>query len=190
MQKEFLADRKKGLEEAFFAEQDATLRRRLREADAVKAKRDALFAASGISDAAALDELVALGITAETLAALSLVPLVAVAWADGEIDAREREAALSGAEQAGLVKGGTGYDLLEGWLAKRPGPDLFAAWKGYVAALSPTLDAHARETLKAEVLGRARAVAEAAGGFLGFGSRVSEAERAALAGLEGAFDAR
>ena len=67
MHGEFLSDRKKGLEEAFFAEQDAALRRRLRDADTAKAKRDALFAASGIADAAALDELVALGITAETL---------------------------------------------------------------------------------------------------------------------------
>ena len=190
MERQFLADRRKGLEEAFFAEQDAALRRRLREADEAKAKREALSAASGISDPAVLDKLAALGITGETLAALSLVPVVAVAWADGEIDARERAAALSGAERAGLAKGSTGYALLEGGLAQRPTPDLLAAWNGYIAALSPTLGAHARETLKAEMLGRARAVAEAAGGLLGLGPRISDAERAVLAGLEDAFAGR
>lgn len=187
MDKEFLADRRRGLEEAFFAEQDAALRRRLRDADEAKARREALSAASGITDAAVLDKIAGLGLGGETLAALSVVPLVAVAWADGEMDARERDAVVSGAERSGLAEGSAAHRLLEGWLTQRPPPELLSAWTDYVAALSPTLGADARDALKAGVLGRARAVAEAAGGFYGLGPRVSEAERAVLSKLEGAF---
>lgn len=190
MEKDLLTNRRKGLEEAFFAEQDITLRRRLRAADETRAVRDALFAASGITDVDVLDRLTTTGITGETLAALSLVPLVAVAWADGDLDGRERAAALSGAERSGLVEGSAGHQLFAQWLGRRPPPELLATWKAYVAALSPTLNDAARDTLRADVLDRARAVAEAAGGFLGIGPRISEAERFVLEELGQAFAGR
>ena len=189
MTSDFLGSRKKGLEEAFFAEQDARVRRKLREADEAQASRDTLAAASGISDAGVLDRLAALGISGETLAALSLTPMVLVAWADGEIDDKERAAVLSGAEQMGLARGAPSHQLLESWLTKHPPATLLASWKDYVAALAPTLDAAARDTLKTETLHRARAVAEATGGFLGLGSKVSDAEQSVLTELERSFDA-
>lgn len=189
MARDFLDDRRTGLEEAFFAKQNEMLRQRLRQADEDKAKREALAAASGINDPAVLDSLGKLGIGAETLAALSLVPVVAVAWADGSIDERERSAILQAAEGAGVGKGGTAYPILEGWLRERPPPAVLDAWKGYVRALSGTLDSGARDKLKADLLGRARTVAEATGGFMGLGHRVSAAERAALDELERAFAA-
>lgn len=188
MPSDFLAERKKGLEEAFFAEQDAILRRRLREADEVKARRDALASASGIKDAAVLDKLAAAGLTGETVAALSLVPLVLVAWADGEVDERERAAALSAAEEIGLSRDEPSHALLQGWLDRRPPQDLHAAWKAYAAALSATLDPMARRALRTGMMDRARYVAEAAGGFLGMGRRVSDAEQAVLDELGRAFD--
>ena len=190
MNEDFLADRRKGLEEAFFAEQDAVLRRRLREVDEAGSRRQVLSSASGITDHAVLDRLAALGITGETAAALSLVPLVAVAWADGQIDERERAAALSGAERLGLTRGDAGHRLFDGWLAKRPPPELLTSWKAYIAALAPTLGGDARDALRTALLGHARAVAEAAGGFLGIGPKISDAERSILADLEQVFDVR
>ena len=136
MEKEFLEDRRRGLEEAFFAEHDAALRRRLREAGEAKAEREALSAASGITDTALLERLVALGISSETLTALSVIPMVAVAWADGKVDELERRAVLSGAERLGVARGEAGYELLEGWLGRRPPRELLPAWRDYIAALS------------------------------------------------------
>jgi tellurite resistance protein len=187
LSEDFLAGRKKGLEDAFFAEQDARLRRQLREADEAGSRRKALSSATGIADDAVLDRLTALGITGETAAALSLIPLVAVAWADGQIDERERSAALAAAERLGLSKGEAGHQLFDGWLARRPPPDLLTSWKAYIAALAPTLDQEARDALRTALLGHAQAVAEAAGGFLGIGSKISDAERSVLADLEQAF---
>ncbi len=187
MSNDFLGDRKAGLEDAFFAQQDAILRRRLGEKDETNARREALSVTSGIKDDAVLDKLLAQNVTGATLAALSLVPLVVVAWADGSLDAKERSAILAGAEQAGLGKEHASYQLFEGWLARKPPPELVATWREYVSALSATLTDDARQALKSELLGRARAVAEAAGGFMGMGQKVSVAEAAVLGELEQAF---
>jgi hypothetical protein len=50
------------------------------------------------------------------------------------------------------------------------------------------LPAQVREALRPDVLGRAREVAEAAGGFLGLGSKVSDDERRVLGELERALE--
>ena len=56
MSEEFLGDRRKALEEEFFAKQNQRLLRQFRETMAVKAKHEALAAASGITDAAVLEQ--------------------------------------------------------------------------------------------------------------------------------------
>ena len=187
MSEDLLGDRRKALEEAFFAKHNAQLRQRLQEAETARVQKDTLRTVSGITDEAVLDQLIALGIHSETVAALALIPLIEVAWADGTIEAKERQAILSAAQAAGLSEGSASYQLLEGWLTNRPASTLLAAWKDYVAALTATLDAAAKMTLKQDLLGRARAVAEAAGGFLGLGEKISNAERAKLTELERAF---
>lgn len=184
---DFLKERRTGLEEAFFAEQDAILRRRMAEEDQKNSTIEALSAASGIKDRVVLDKLLALNISVTTLTALAMVPMVLVAWADDRIDPKERDAVLSGAEQVGLHKDDVGYQLLKGWLAQRPPAALADTWKSYVTALSASLDHEARGKLKADLLDRAKTVAEAAGGFLGLLKSVSPAEKAVLDDLERAF---
>jgi hypothetical protein len=180
-------DRRVALEEAFFAEEDARARRRLREAAEARSRKEALAAASGIADDAVLERLAALDLGADTVAALALVPLVAVAWADGAIDDKERAAVLAAAAEAGVGGEEAGGRLLERWLREPPPPGLLAAWADYIRAVSASLDGEARRALGADLLGRARRVAEATGGFLGVGRRVSAAEEAALERLAAAF---
>jgi tellurite resistance protein len=187
MSKDQLGDRAKAMEESFFAKQNEALRQRLRESEETQTKKQALSAASGITDDALLDKLVALNLQGETLAALSLVPLVVVAWADGHIDSRERAAVLSAANSEGLHKEETSYQLLEQWLANPPPPDMLVKWRAYIQALSATLDNEARQTLKSAILDRAREIANVAGGFLGIGSRVAKAEKVVLEDLARSF---
>lgn len=187
MADEFLGDRRKALEEAFFAKQDAILRQKLRDTEDARLKKVALSAASGITDDAALERLVALHIDGNALAALSLVPLVAIVWADGRIDDKERTAALAKATEIGLNKGDISYELFARWLARRPPPELLAAWKDYIGALSATLTPEAVHALRRDLLQRARSVAEASGGFLGIGRGPSASEAAVLEELENAF---
>ena len=106
---ESMDQRRRALEDAFFAEQDRKLRDKLVAADPTAARRTALTETSGITDPQVLDRLMALDIGPETLAALSLVPLVLVAWADGTIDDKERTAVLKAAAEGHVALGSTGY---------------------------------------------------------------------------------
>lgn len=187
MSDEFLGGRRKALEESFFAKENEKLRRALREQETAKARKEALAAASGISDDTVLETLIGLDIAADTVAALALVPLVEVAWADGSIDDKERKAILVAAEQTGLEKDSASHELLQSWLARRPDQDVRTAWKDYVSAICDTLGPEPQQQLKQQVLGRARKVAEAAGGVLGLGSKISKTEQAVLDELEQAF---
>ena len=187
MSKEFLSNRRKRLEETFFHKQNAKLQEQLRVQALESADMNALSAASGINDEAVLQRLFALGIRCDTLAALCLIPLIEIAWADHDLNRKERDAILSGAEQAGLKKNTPSHELLESWLEEKPGPDLLLTWKEYVGELSAALSGDEKNSLKHDLLARARNVSDAAGGFLGFGNRVSEAEDAMLTELEQAF---
>ena len=181
MEKDFLGERRKGFEEEFFRRQEAALLQRLRDEEARGSARQALAAASHITDEALLDQLAALGIKPETLVALSLVPLVEIAWADGTVQASERHAILEAARAAGLVEGSGGDRLLQGCLSALPPAHLRTLWVHYIKALCAGLSDEGREALKADLLERARRVAGAAGGVIGMGPKVSSKEAALLA---------
>jgi hypothetical protein len=187
MQKGPLEDRRAALEEAFFAQHNEQLLARMRQADAMKAAREALATASGLSDAPVLERLVALGIRPETLSALRLVPLVLVAWADGPPPAEERAAVMGGAAAGGIAPGSTAQALLEGWLTQRPGPAVAEAWQAYARALTAGLSGVEREALRSAVLREAHAVADARRGFLGFAHRTSAQEAVVLHWVEAAL---
>ncbi|HET9626992.1 MAG TPA: hypothetical protein VFP84_36785 [Kofleriaceae bacterium] len=182
-----LQDREKALENQFFDRENqqkiAAMKQRL---DA-SATKDELRKASGMSDEAVLEQLVALGLRGNTIAALSLVPLIQVAWADGEIQDNERVAILQGAHGKGLEEGTAGYDLLQTWLDKAPGDQLFHAWEAYIKALASQLNDEQNRLLKNQIVGFAKMVAKAAGGILGF-AKTSASEEAVLVKIEAAFD--
>jgi hypothetical protein len=183
-----LSDREKALEESFFAKQNERLREALRRREQARLSRAELARVSGIADAEVLDALVALGIGADTWTALAVVPLVEVAWANGRVEDKERRAVLAGAEANGIAAGSPSHQLLEGWLAVRPDGRLLQAWGEYIVGLCANLDPAAKHLLRDEVMGRARNVARAAGGFLGLGDRISPEEEVVLNELEKAFE--
>jgi hypothetical protein len=184
---EVLRGHGRSLEDEFFHREDKRLLAKLADLKATEATREALARASGISKPEVLDKLLALGIKAETVAALSIVPLIEVAWADGSLDTKERQAILDRARNAGVGTGSTGQALLEAWLERRPDPKLLDAWTHMVRGLREQLGPVEAAQLKGGLLDQARAVASASGGILGMGSKVSGAEAAMLARLEAAF---
>jgi len=182
-----LDQRRDALEAMFYGSPSEPLRRRLQLEQEEQEAKAALAGASGIADPELLQQLAGLGIRAETLAALTLIPLVEVAWADGHMDPREREAVLRGAESCGIERGTPSHGLLEIWTRDRPAPELVESWKAFSRALCSELSADQRGHLEEKLVGRARAVAEAAGGFLGLVSKVSREEASVLEDLEAAF---
>jgi hypothetical protein len=100
------------LEDAFFTKENARLLEQLKG----KQKREALREMVKVEDETFLDRLIELGIGPETVLALTLVPLIAVAWADGTLDGRERDAIIKAAEEKGVSPETAGHQLLETWL--------------------------------------------------------------------------
>lgn len=182
-----LHDRGKAMEDKFFAAKDSQLLEKMRKEMAAQESRKALEAASGLTDAAVLDSLAESGITPETLTAVALIPLVAVAWADKKMEPAEKTAILQAADAAGVKSGSASYATMEAWLQAQPSADLLETWKSYVGAMSTSLDSAAYSQLKTSVIERAEAVAESAGGFLGLVHKISDVERKVLDELANAF---
>lgn len=178
-----LERRRRALEEAFFNKYNDELLAKLRAKEEAKQKRLGLAAATGISDEKVLDDLLAANVAPETLAALSIAPLVLLAWRDGKMEDRERAAILRAADEQGMPHTSTAYQLIEKWLKERPGDELVAAWKGYVGALRQNLPAPAYAALRKDILERTTKVARSAGGYLGF-ARVTKEEKELLARIE------
>ncbi len=176
------------LGDAFFSGEADAERERLKLALEELEARDHIAEATGIRDEAVLAELAGLGIRVETLSALSLFPLVHVAWSDGEMDVRERAAVLEAAAVAGLESDSIPYRLLEIWTLERPPEDLLIAWKAFVGALKHELKDGEAENLARNLLGRAERVAKAAGDALERSPHVSAVEQQALDELQAVFE--
>ena len=95
----------KSLEDAFFARENAALLEAMRKKAAHKERLDALRGVMPNADDALLERLLELGVSAQTILAMLLLPLARVAWADGVIDAKERAAILKAAEERDIRRG-------------------------------------------------------------------------------------
>jgi hypothetical protein len=177
----------KALEDSFFAKENERILQELRAASAREEKKKEIREYLNIDSDEIINALVDLEVEPETLVAFSLVPLVEVAWADGEIQAKERDAIVKAAVERGVEEGSPTCDLLRNWLQTKPDARLLEVWKSYIAELNESLGERSKEHLKSSTLGRARAIAEAAGGFMGVAS-ISAAEKKMLEELEWSFD--
>ncbi len=181
-----LKSKAKALEDSFFARENERILRELREASVREEKKKEFREYLDIDDDEIVNALVDLEVEPETLVAFSLVPLVEVAWADGEIQQEEREAIIKAAIERGVEESSPTCNLLRNWLQTKPSPELLEVWKSYVEALKPSLGDRAKAHLRDGTLDRAREIADAAGGFLGVAT-ISAAEKKMIEELEQAF---
>lgn len=178
-----LKERGQALEDMFFAEHDRKLIAALKERAAKKEAAEAIGHQTGIDDGEVLSAVAELGVTEESLAAFSMMPLLYVAWGDNVMDEAEKVAILTEALASGIHRDSAAYHLLELWLTREPHPELIATWQSFHTALAAQLSESKRQAIKDDLIARAQRVARASGGFLGFGS-VSAAEQAVLEKLE------
>ena len=174
------------MEDHFFFANDQRLIEARKALKQMQETKENLAKVSGIHNEAVLEKLVALDIRPETLATLFAIPLIEVAWADGEMHEKERSELRKFAETTGLRNKDIDHELVSVWLKDKPDPALMEAWEHYIQALSRQLSKEECQSLKNDVLADARAVAQAAGGFLGFG-KLSLEEQKMLDRLEAAF---
>jgi hypothetical protein len=186
MSSDALHKRERALEEEFFAKRNQQLRDKLKATFERELTREQLKAATGITDPAILERLIALQVRGETMAAFWLYPLVEVAWADGKLDRKERDAILEAAVAGGIERGSPGYEALEAAMADGPTEARRKVWFAFAKDLNSRLDTSERRRVREDLVARARRVAEASGGLLGV-ARTSAAEQRILDAIAEAF---
>lgn len=187
MSKDPFEQRRQGFEAEFFEHREKELIAKLRQKLAMEPSREALRQISGISDEEVIDTLMQMHVNGDTFAAFGLYPLVEIAWADGRVDDREREAFLKAAAEHGLGPGTPGHEALRIFLKETPRADARKAWFTWAREVNKSLTAQERRKVREGLVMRARAVAEASGSFLGLTNPISENEARVIARIEEAF---
>lgn len=179
--------RGKSLEDAYFAQRDRELAARLKQRLNADELKHLLHFSVGLKDELAVQGFAHLHTGVEVVAAMALLPLVEVAWCDGQVSPEEKAAVLRGAADMGMGPDSPLHSFLQNWLDHRPAPAAMDAWRNYVRAFVQIVEPAHAATARENILGRAEKVARAAGGFMGMGNKVSQAEQACLDSLAQAF---
>ncbi len=177
------------LHDAFFQDRDQELLDFLQfDEEAVEEhERSRLQTIARTDDPDVLEALKQIGITSASMTAFMLLPLVRLAWADARIQNGEIDSILKNATEDGIAYGTPAYWLLNRWLNERPTEKMIDAWWKYAQALACELSETSLEAFRHATLGRARRVAEASGGILGMGTKISEIEHLVLNDLANAL---
>jgi hypothetical protein len=173
-------------EDRYFKEQEAHLREKLREELEANAKtaeaRRHIAETVGVTDDEVAERIRELGFDGNTAHVLYLMPLVAVAWADGTLSGQERKTIVAAAEAHGIQPGSPGAILLSSLLEKRPSDELLDQ---ILAILKDILQA--KSLAPSDVVSACFDVAEASGSFMGFSDKISGEERSVLERITSGF---
>lgn len=181
--------RGQALENEYFQRVDQELLRKLREAGQRENRLEELAKATGLHDDEVGAHLLSAGIDASNVAALTLTPIVFVAWASGTVSPEERQGVISAALRRGVGSNPLAFQLLEQWLETRPPRDLWNLWKEYAAAIHAALPPSTAEKLRTRLLAQCESVAMASGGVLGV-DKICPAERRVMDEVESVLPSR
>lgn len=170
------------IENHFFAETEKMIVKRLQASADSEQGRAELLRSTGIDDKQLIDEMAQLGITAEGVLALRLLPLVMVAWAQDHVDQDEHAAVMAEAHRLGIVEDSVAWVLLDVWMRKLPPAKSIDAWKRYMHGVFERISPVAQQKLIDATHHQMTAVAKASGGHLGLG-KVSKQEKHMIDGL-------
>ena len=177
-----LAERGRSLEEEYFRRKDRELIERMRNARAAEHARGEISRKTGLQDPELLQQLQELGFTPETVDLLPLVPVLEMAWAEGEITAAERTLIVKFARNLGVAEHSAGDEQLQQWIEIRPDDTVFRGATRLIAAMLESGSNFAGRSLTADdLVAYLEEIATASGGILGLRlMSVSSEERALL----------
>jgi hypothetical protein len=178
--KDAFEQRKSGLEEEYFRKKEQELIEQIRRRNAKQEERQELAEAVGVVDEEILATLEELGYTRDTVKLLHLVPLAQIAWASGSVTPREREMVLRLCEWRGVEKDSPAWEQLNKWLDERPSDDFFLKTLRIIRHLLDVQTAKEQVASRTDLISFCIRIANASGGFLGVGSKVSAEEQMAL----------
>jgi hypothetical protein len=172
------AERGRALEDEYFRKRDRELIDKLRRAAETDQARGELSKQTGVTDPALLADLQDIGLTADTVVLLPLVPAVELAWAEGDVTPAERQLVVSIARTRGIAEGSAPDRLLHTWLASRPTPEQFARARRLLSALLDSGAQVAKDLTADQLVKYCEQIASASGGLFGLPMRaVSMEER-------------
>lgn len=170
--------RGKVLEDAFFYKVDRELidllSKRLQREEKVRL----IANATGIRDQKHLKLLADSGFELSTLHFI-WVPLILVAWADGNAEKIEKETIAGILVSKGISQETISRVVAHDWFRKKPAEELWEIWAELSAATSASLSPPIYNELIDEIVGLCRCVADASGGFMGLG-KISTTETQAI----------
>jgi hypothetical protein len=175
--------RGKSLEDAYFAERDRQLVEQLRDQLNDAEKKRLLSVTLGLTE----HEMAHLAPGLEVPPTIAILPLVEVAWCDGQVTVAEKNAILKATTDLGVQKDLPFYVFLQNWLDSRPSAAALDLWKVYIKELTAKVGPVLAVKIQDGIMGRAEKIAAAAGGILGFNT-ISDAERKCLHELNAAFN--
>jgi uncharacterized tellurite resistance protein B-like protein len=170
--------RGKVVEEAFFYKVDRELIELLSERLQREEKLRLLANATGIRDQKHLELLADSGFELSTLHFI-WVPLILVAWADGNAEKIEKQAIADILVSKGISQETISRVIAHDWFRKKPTEELWEIWSEFSAATSASLNPSIYNELIDEIVRLCRLVADASGGFMGLG-KISTTETQAI----------
>jgi hypothetical protein len=186
-EKDLFAERGRSLEEEYFRKREKELIDKMRQHAEAEAEQRRLGENAGVADEEILQDLQALGYTAETVTLLHVVPLVQMAWAEGNVSDRERDLIVEAARARGVEPGSPADRQLASWLTRRPSEDFFEKTLRAIGAILQARPAEERAASQKDLLSYCSAIASASGGILGFRT-VSDEERQILSRISQEFE--
>ncbi len=165
-------------EEKYFAEVEAQLRRELRVELDQKAHKLAeaskIAATLAVDDATLAARVHELGFDGETARVFDVLPLVHVAWADGKVHREERTMILDLVAGRGVAPGTAAFRTIEALLEERPTDTFMHESIELLRAIAQ------RSGRSHDIVQQCIEIADASGGILGLGRRVTSVERDAI----------
>ena len=164
-------------EEVYFQKRDRELIEQMRQRAKAQQELRELGEKVGVTDPELSRELAEMGFTPETVKLLPLIPILEMAWAEGEVTTAERKMVVDVARGRGIEAGGTADLQLADWLDRRPEDSVFRRAGRLINAL---FESGGRFHITPDdIIKYCEAIADASGGIFGIG-RMSSDERSTL----------
>ena len=167
-------------EDAYFRNKEAELLARRRRQAELEAEVRRIGESIGAVDQRVFQTLQELGYTRDTVALLPLVPVVQIAWANGEVSSREAKRIRELALLRGLGEGTPAFKLLESWLLRRPSDEFFLKTLRVIRCLLSARQPEDLSAAKQDLISCCTYIAQGSGAFLGLGDAIGVPERKAL----------
>src|SRR5206468_8996154 len=123
-----------------------------------------LAQAAGVTDEDILRDLQRLGFTEETVVLLHVVPLIEMAWVDGEVSEPERDVIVAAARARGVAPASEADHQVAEWLANPPPSVMSDGTVHVLCAMMQRQPPDARAAATRDLLTSCKAVASASGG--------------------------